>query len=1033
MDIDAPSGGLDPARRLDTTGADRGPRGAGHHAGARLERLGDYHILQELGRGGMGVVYEAERESLKVRVALKVMHPTFRTDATHLRRFHAEARSAARLHHTNIVPVFDYGEQDGICYYAMQMITGVGLNRVLDEVRRVRSSAGALAATRSGGPTAELVPIPDQLSYSLMTISQRLLCGGFAASPAAGSATDATALLPIDGALPLEPASARTPAGTGASVEADTNLSFSGSSLSGRSESAWHREIARLCAQVADALDHAHRQGVIHRDIKPSNLLLDDQGNAWVTDFGLAKLVEGEDLSQSHELVGTLRFMAPERFKGVTDRRGDLYALGATLYELLTLKPAFDERDPVRLIQQIGERPVTPPRQHDRRISRDLETIVLKTLAKDPKDRFATAGDLRDELRRFLEGRPIRSRPIGPAERAWRWCNRNRIVAGLLALVIGLCVTLAAGSTAAWLRLRGSYDQIQLERNHAEDNFREARRAVDDSFTRVSESALLNAPGMQPLRKQLLEDALKYYQGFVQRLGDRRGVQADLAAALHRVALITAEIGSKEEALGYEVKARSIFESLVAEEPGDARLRRELARSIAAVAHLRGEAGRREQAVVDYQQALALQRALADADTGDVLAQDDLAGSETKLGSLLRDLNRRDESLQCQERAIAIRERLALAHPDRPTYQHNLALVLGHVGILHNDAGRHDEASRAYRRAIAILQPVVAAHPEVAPYRFTLATTSHLLGVSQRRANRPDLALESYRKAQELHEALVVANPSVIDYRYELAGTLNNIANIHHSARRPEEALATHRKALEIRETLIVSDPRVVRYQSAIASSYNAIAMIQAQLGRREDALQTFQRFRDRMQAVLADDPRNVDARLWISSALHNLAETLVELGRPAEAVRPFLDAIEQKRVLITSGHGTKAVVRSLCNHYRGLAGAQRALGLPADAATTLRDHQELWAGDPDAFYEMACGLSLCIPLVGKGRNGSSLEQAAERRKYGDWAIDALRRAVAGGFRDAAHMSKDADLRPLHERADFRALVGDVGFPNDPF
>ena len=165
-------------------------------------------------------------------------------------------------------------------------------------------------------------------------------------------------------------------------------------------------------AQVADALDYAHRQGVVHRDIKPSNLLLDAQGNVWVTDFGLAKFVEGDDLSQSHDLVGTLRFMAPERFRGVTDRRGDIYALGATLYELLTLRPAFAERDQVRLIDQIAHQPPAPLRQHDRRIPRDLETIVLKALAKDPKDRFATAGELADELRRFLESRPIRSRPV---------------------------------------------------------------------------------------------------------------------------------------------------------------------------------------------------------------------------------------------------------------------------------------------------------------------------------------------------------------------------------------------------------------------------------------------------------------------------------------------------------------------------------------------------------------------------------------------------------------------------------------------
>ena len=175
------------------------------------------------------------------------------------------------------------------------------------------------------------------------------------------------------------------------------------SSFAGQPESIYFREVARLGAQVADALDYAHRQGVIHRDIKPSNLLLDTRGNVWVTDFGLAKLVEGDELSQSHDLVGTLRFMAPERFRGVTNPLGDVYSLGATLYELLTLKPAFAERDQARLIDQITHESPAPLRQHDRRIPRDLETLVLKALAKDPKDRFATAAELGDELRRYLE------------------------------------------------------------------------------------------------------------------------------------------------------------------------------------------------------------------------------------------------------------------------------------------------------------------------------------------------------------------------------------------------------------------------------------------------------------------------------------------------------------------------------------------------------------------------------------------------------------------------------------------------------
>ena len=190
---------------------------------------------------------------------------------------------------------------------------------------------------------------------------------------------------------------------------------------------------------------------MIHRDIKPPNLLLDAQGNVWVTDFGLAKLVEGDDLSQSHDLVGTLRFMAPERFRGVTNPLGDVYSLGATLYELLTLKPAFAERDQARLIDQITHEPPAPLRQHDRRIPRDLETLVLKALAKDPKDRFASAAELGDELRRYLESRPIRSRPVGPVERLWRWCKRSPGLAAASIVAALLTMILLIGSTiAAW-------------------------------------------------------------------------------------------------------------------------------------------------------------------------------------------------------------------------------------------------------------------------------------------------------------------------------------------------------------------------------------------------------------------------------------------------------------------------------------------------------------------------------------------------------------------------------------------------------
>jgi serine/threonine protein kinase/WD40 repeat protein/tetratricopeptide (TPR) repeat protein len=443
--VEAATGGLEPPSPR--------PEPAAQSAPPHPERLGDYHILRVIGEGGMGTVYEAEHESLKNRVALKVMHPRFRADRNYLRRFQTEARAAARLHHTNIVSVFDFGVQNGICYYAMQYIAGVGLNDVLEDVRRLRAAAEAASRAGTGGMAGDQPTEP--VDGPLSAVARGLLTGRFVTTPAtpAGSGQPPTASLAHERADPTALVDAPHPPAPAPSIAPPPDRGSGSHSFAGQPEPTYFREIARLGAQVADALDYAHHQKIVHRDIKPSNLLLDAQGNAWVTDFGLAKFVEGDDLSGSHDLAGTLRFMAPERFRGDNDRRSDIYALGATLYELLALRPAFAERDQVLLIDQIAHQPPTPLRQHDRRIPRDLETIVHKVLSKDPKDRCNQAGELRDELRRFLEGRPTRWRRVGPVEQLRRWSKRNPGMAALTASVCTLVVAVAIISTAAavWL------------------------------------------------------------------------------------------------------------------------------------------------------------------------------------------------------------------------------------------------------------------------------------------------------------------------------------------------------------------------------------------------------------------------------------------------------------------------------------------------------------------------------------------------------------------------------------------------------
>ncbi len=376
-----------------------GPGGEG-----RLEHLGDYRLLREIGRGGMGVVYEAEQLSLGRHVALKVLPRQALLNPTHLERFRREARAAGKLHHTNIVPVFGVGEADGAHFFAMQFIHGECLDKVLRDLRHLRQAPaeGSIAAG---------------------------LRAGFFSGPTL-----------------VEP---------GAATVSGTSPARSGSTLAaGGPEAEYHRGVGRVGLQVAEALAYAHRQGVLHRDIKPSNLLLDLQGMVWITDFGLAKAEGSDELTHTGDFVGTLRFMAPERFEGKSLPQSDVYALGLTLYEMLTLRPAFEDSNKGKLIEKVLHTAPAPPRRIDPRIPRDLETIVLKCLAKAPDERYATAEALAEDLRRFLADRPIRARRSSLAEQAWRWCRRNPLVASLTAVVFVLLAAISVVSSLSVLELR---------------------------------------------------------------------------------------------------------------------------------------------------------------------------------------------------------------------------------------------------------------------------------------------------------------------------------------------------------------------------------------------------------------------------------------------------------------------------------------------------------------------------------------------------------------------------------------------------
>jgi serine/threonine protein kinase/WD40 repeat protein/Flp pilus assembly protein TadD len=429
---------MEEAKSADDSSGEGGPAAA-----PPLRQLGDYRILREVGRGGMGVVYEAQQLSLGRHVAIKVLPSHALLDPRQLQRFRREARSAARLHHTNIVPVFGVGEENGLHYYVMQFIPGLGLDLVLHELQRLRRPRGRSAPTRDEAPGQ---PTDATRSASAVAMAHGLLSGEFDRPRLPGECTAAPS--PVAAALENPPSSSTVRAAdTSASIHLPGQADGSTLTESGR---AYWQSVARVGVQVADALAHAAGQGILHRDIKPSNLLLDDTGNVWVTDFGLAKADDGDNLTHTGDIVGTLRYLAPERFNGQGDLRSDVYSLGLTLYELLTLRPAFDHADRNKLVKQVMHDEPVRPRKLNAVVPRDLETVVLKAIARDPAHRYQSPADMADDLKRFLEDRPVRARRASEGEKFLRWCRRNPLPASLLAAIMVVFLAGFAGVFTQW-------------------------------------------------------------------------------------------------------------------------------------------------------------------------------------------------------------------------------------------------------------------------------------------------------------------------------------------------------------------------------------------------------------------------------------------------------------------------------------------------------------------------------------------------------------------------------------------------------
>lgn len=852
--------------------------------------FGDFDIVRRIGSGGMGVVYEAIQRSLHRRVALKVMSESTSTHAKHRLRFQREAEAAAGLHHTNIVPIFGIGEDHGLQYYAMQLIEGVTLQEVIECLRsyavskstdsprgQSRAFEAAWRLMQSKGEESSLHFDPDAsnsfASNSFSThVSDATLAQGTTAPHIVIDRSATSRLEEVEIAIETKP-----------SLDHNGKIEvFTPSKL-------YYRNVARIVASTASALDYAHHSGVLHRDIKPANLLLDREGTVWITDFGLARREDIEGQTQTGELLGTLRYMAPEQIRGSGDQRMDIYSLGLTLFELLTLHYGL-ESPKARLMDPLGHSQVRFSKSMQQRVPRDLQTIVLKACALAPEDRYQRASDLEQDLRRFLEDRPIQARRASPIEQLARWARRNPSLAMLTALSFGLLLTIAL-MLAVWnrqqqanlLKLGQEYNRAESnlqqktmalsraekEQARAEKNMQMALEAFDQIMSNIAargrllnsldlfdeESAEFVDANLTQADVDLLQSLASFFDRFAAE--NTTDLRIETAVARRRVGEIQHRIGKLEDATVSLSQAIADFASIRKANPDQAQavLEEVAARQeLITILGKRGQLPRANALFAETRELIESKSDLKESIEGK-FALAKLIGNMVNVGTRFAAERRRRPPLgpanrpqvampvppgqqarvkresELNAESLSILERLVSQQPNQSAFQ--LALARGckdQVRILLG-LGDPQGAEQALQKTIAILESLLQSQSDSALVRYELAD---VLSMNITFRNEDEARCS---RSLELCDQLIKEHPNTPQYLALKASVLTRMAALGNLfENRGEKALQRIADAIEIQTDLAKRFPEVPLYSIALVQYHLQLSETYFALRRPEKA-----------------------------------------------------------------------------------------------------------------------------------------------------------------------------------------------------
>jgi serine/threonine protein kinase len=944
--------------------------------------LGDFRIIREVGRGGMGIVYEAEQVSLSRRVALKVLPFAATMDPRHLQRFQNEARSAASLEHPHIVPVYGVGCERAVHYYAMKFIEGQSLAQVIDGLRRNDESQMTNDERMTNNESRKSAPeVPEckagtQVRHSTLDILSSFVIG---------------------------------------------HSSFS------RRDSSFFRTVAEWGIQAAEALEHAHSLGIVHRDIKPANLMIDGNGSLWITDFGLARTATDAGLTMTGDVLGTLRYMSPEQAlakHGLVDHRTDVYSLGVTLYELLTGRPAVNGKDREEILNAITLHEPRHPRALDAAIPQDLETIILRSLEKNPADRYAAAREMADDLRRFLEDKPIRARRSGMSRRAAKVVRRHPGVTATTA--IGALIVLVLLVVGLWannimirreqVRTQSALDAEAAQRALAEANENEAqaqkKQAIE--FRNKALDALRATTGVDVERliaskKELganerayLEAIAKRWQAFAAHEGTDQETRALRAEGHARVADLWIRLGRRDDALVEYEKAREIRQELAKGFPAVPEYQSDLAETHYNVAIVLRAKGRREEALAESTKGLVIQQELAKQFSSVPVYRQALATSHNSQGAILLDLRKHDEAISELRKSRDILKDLAAQSPNDPNYSLHLAAAGGNLGLVLSNLGKHDEARIEFANARDAFEKLTKRFSDFPRHQQLLTQTHYNLGKLLAESGKRDEALIAYRQAREVWQNLSERFPAARNYGRDLAISCDTLGSLLTDLCKWDEAQTEFERALKIRQKLAEEFPTEPVYKVQLGGTYCNFGRLVRDRGKPSESLPWFAKGIETLTPVRDKDAFDGTSHWFLRNCYSNRAVALRQLHQYAEAVQDLDRAIELSP-------------KTDQMRFR-LARATSRLQLgdvPKAIAEVVQLTKEV--GDAHQWYSIACFYAIAAgELAGNGQ------------EYADRAMELLQKAVQAGFRDLDLMAKDADLDPIREREDFKKLLKEL-------